>query len=298
MRCFEDKTRTLIFFDTIREKIKTGDHVLEAGAGTGIMAVAAAQAGAIRVDTVEINPLTAIFARKVIQRCVEAGLLQPNQVKIKLGDALKFQLKEGQKPFDAFISENIYTGQFNELQQQITNHMLESGVIDVKQNKIIPKNIINGFELTSLPDDLSDEVKQKLKNRSDFVARDIYDPNKPKSISLSKLYDLIHLDTTQELGFRNRLVETITKDGTIDTITIFSLIQMTEKEGNFLRRNETEFLNNDHVIVLEKSMEVKEGDKVEIYISYKGGDKPGQADIILKNLNSGEIVVNLKNKDE
>lgn len=289
MRCAEDRTRTLLFFETIKEKIQPGDQVLEAGAGTGILAIAAAKAGAEKVEAIEINPVTAVFARRVIKRCEEMGIIKKGQVKIRLGDALKYDKKD-KKKFDAYISENIYTGQFYELQIQLNNHLLK--FVDEKKDKIIPIGMISAMEFVELPSDIID----KTRNKTDFVAQDLYNPMSSNNISEPEIYDYIDFNKEEAVGFRHRLVRTVAENGRIDGITVFSLIQLSEKFGNFIRRQETEFLNNDHVVMLTQPVKVHKGDKVEVYISYKGGDRPGQAEIRVKNLRTGQETENRKER--
>ncbi|MFA6307109.1 MAG: 50S ribosomal protein L11 methyltransferase [Patescibacteria group bacterium] len=297
IRCAKDRVRTLAFLETIKEKVKTGDKILEAGAGTGILAIAAAQAGA-EVAALEINPITAIFARRVVERCIAEGLIKKGQVKIMLGDALKYKRtsqdeKDGKK-FDGFISENLYTGQFYELQMQISNYLLK--YIDIEQDKIIPKGMVNGVELTTLPAGVIDRFPE---GKTDFVAKDLYNPNKAKGITAPEAYDYIDFRKEESVGVRNRIVKTIAQDGVIDSATIFSLIQLSGREpsgrkGNIIHRGEADFLNNDHVIMLNRSLNVIKGDQIEIYISYIAGDRPSQADIRIKNLRTNEEASNIK----
>ncbi len=292
LKCFEDEIRTKVFFETINKKIgrNKDDDVLEAGTGTGIMAITAARAGAKKVTAIEINPVTAAFARQIVDRCVKEGIIREGQIEIIVGDALKYEPEKGKK-FDAFISENIYTGQFHELQMQINNHL--NPFIDAKQNKIIPMALINGVEVSSLSEKLSKETEGKTDfSRKDFEKRD--EGSLMTSKCSPKAYDIIDFSKQSELGVRNRLVKTVAESGIVDSVTIFSLVQMSDKKGDFIARNEAEFLGDDMVIILVPPLEVNSGDSLEIYISYKAADKPENADIRVKNLRTGKEVFNRK----
>lgn len=288
LKCFDDEKRTKIFLDTILSKVAPGDKVLEAGSGTGVLAIAAAIKSQSEVTALEINPVTAEFASKVVKRCEELNIIKEGQIKIIKGDALKYNPEEGEEEFDAFISENIYTGQFNELQMQINNAL---GKYLKNKDKVIPNGMINGFELASLPDDLNKAVGKK----SMIVLSDYKDLGAPKKVTDSVPYDHIILSKEEPLGFRNRVVKTVSEDGVINGMTVFSLIQMSSTPGDVIRRNETEFLNDDIYINFESGLEVSQGDVLEIYISYNAGEDPEQADIRVLNRNTGKEVVNKKN---
>jgi predicted RNA methylase len=296
MRCFEDKIRTLKFLDSIKDRVIKGENVLEAGAGTGILAIAAARAGAGQVDTIEINPVTAAFAKRVIARCENENIdensdekiLQPGQVNIILGDALEYKSELDQK-YDAYISENIYTGQLNELQQQINNYLLQ--FVNTEKGKIIPCGIFNGLELTCMKKAVAEKVAGKEAYVPDDIA-DITIDDQSTVMTEPTIYDEIDFDVVEPLGFRNRYVKTVSQDGYIDCITIFSLVQFSKEKGDFLGRNETKFLNNDLCLLLEKPLDVANGDEIEVFISYNGGDSPEHAIISCKNLRTKETVRN------
>lgn len=63
IRMLEDRTRTSKFIEAVRRTVKPGDVVLDLGTGTGILALAAAQAGARRVYAIEARPIAETAAR-------------------------------------------------------------------------------------------------------------------------------------------------------------------------------------------------------------------------------------------
>lgn len=67
-RMLEDRARTRAYRDAIRASLQPSMRVLEIGAGTGVLAMMAAEAGADHVWTVEMNPLLASIAEKCIAR--------------------------------------------------------------------------------------------------------------------------------------------------------------------------------------------------------------------------------------
>ena len=92
-----DEARTLAFRDSIHATVKPGDTVLDVGAGSGILSLFAAQAGARRVYAIERAPGAAALARRVVAL---NGLL--DVVKIVEADAANAILPE---KVDVLVSE-------------------------------------------------------------------------------------------------------------------------------------------------------------------------------------------------
>ncbi len=61
-----DDARNDAYDRAIRAAVRPGDHVLEIGTGSGILAMMAARAGAERVTTCEVNPALADVARQIV----------------------------------------------------------------------------------------------------------------------------------------------------------------------------------------------------------------------------------------
>jgi len=287
VQCVEDKRRTLHFIEQIRNVYTADDRVIEPGSGTGILSIAVASTGA-RVESIELNPLTTILAYRIRERVIREGMIKDGQVKITCGDALKYQ-PSGR--FSGMVQENLYTGQFNELQIQIANHLLD--YVDGPPEKKIPAGMLIGVELTSI----GQEVRKRIAEKTDFVAKEFLDPKDEaqlKQMGTPRAHDYINCREKQPVGVRNRFVVTVAEAGVIDSVTIFSLVQMSSQSRDFLRRNEGKFLGNDHVIMLEGELEVEAGTEVAISISYRAGDRPDQADIQVKNLRTGKETRNIK----
>jgi precorrin-6B methylase 2 len=63
IRMLEDRVRTSRFIQAIRRTVRPGDVVVDLGTGSGVLAVAAAQAGAKRVYAIEVRPIAEVAAR-------------------------------------------------------------------------------------------------------------------------------------------------------------------------------------------------------------------------------------------
>ena len=62
-----DEERNQAFAAALRQQVRPGDHVLDIGSGSGLLAMLAIQVGAARVTSCEADPLLAAVARQVIQ---------------------------------------------------------------------------------------------------------------------------------------------------------------------------------------------------------------------------------------
>lgn len=101
----EDRPRTDAFLDAIARTVRPGDVVVEIGTGTGILAMAAARAGARRVFAIEATQIAA-SARAV----VEANALG-DRVSVVEGWSSEVTLPE---PGDVLVSEIIGNDPFGE----------------------------------------------------------------------------------------------------------------------------------------------------------------------------------------
>jgi predicted RNA methylase len=66
--CLRDRSRTETLAAVVRATVRPGDTVLDAGTGTGILALYAARAGARRVHAVETDPVLCWYLRQTVQR--------------------------------------------------------------------------------------------------------------------------------------------------------------------------------------------------------------------------------------
>jgi precorrin-6B methylase 2 len=62
IRMLEDRVRTSRFIEAIRRTVRPGDVVVDLGTGSGVLAVAAAQAGAKHVYAIEVQPIAEVAA--------------------------------------------------------------------------------------------------------------------------------------------------------------------------------------------------------------------------------------------
>ncbi|MDO9412403.1 MAG: 50S ribosomal protein L11 methyltransferase [Pseudolabrys sp.] len=98
-----DRARNEAYDAALQEAIKPGMRVLEVGAGTGILAMMAARAGAIEVIACESNPLIAERARAIVEANGYADrvkIIGKHSTELRIGEDLS-------EPADVFVSEII-----------------------------------------------------------------------------------------------------------------------------------------------------------------------------------------------
>ncbi len=127
--CLVDKSRVEAFRKTIAEVVKVGDVVLEVGAGTGILSLFAASAGARKVYSVEIDRLLA----KSLVTTASANNLG-KIIHVIEGDALQIKLP---RKVDVIIAELIDTALIDELQVAVINRLHRTGTIG-SRTRVIP----------------------------------------------------------------------------------------------------------------------------------------------------------------
>ncbi|MGB1251225.1 MAG: 50S ribosomal protein L11 methyltransferase [Candidatus Promineifilaceae bacterium] len=132
-----DRTRTAQYLKAIREVVREGDVVVDLGTGTGVLALAAAQAGASHVYAIEIN---ARIARAAKANFARNGFA--DKISLHLGRSTGIVLPERA---DVLISEIIGNDPFDE---QIIEMTTDARLRFLKPNaRMIP----NRIEVYGLP---------------------------------------------------------------------------------------------------------------------------------------------------
>ena len=282
VKCLEDfGGRTFPFMRSICQKVDKGDRVLEVGAGTGVLSITAAIAGGDSVIGLELNPITCILSGIIVDDLYRQGLLDRKEsVNIVWGDALKFGRVEYEQYsdfiFDTIISENIYTGMFFELQMQMLSRLMDNKLVEVNREIIngqphrkimggvVPSSMASAAELVDFGEyepDIPSEVLIDIKDKD-------HDIN--KVLSEQQPYDIIDYNVEEPSDIFSKIRFTATETGNIDAINIYSVVKLSD--GDYITRNENEFLSNDHIIHLNESISVKEGDEIIVTIGYNEAD--------------------------
>jgi predicted RNA methylase len=124
--CLRDRRRTLALGEAVRRTVRPGDVVLDVGAGTGILSLFAARAGAGRVVAVEADPVLAEMLRATV---AANGLEQTITVLAADIRDVDPAAEAGVAAVDVVLAELIETGLIEETLVPVLNDLYRRGVI-------------------------------------------------------------------------------------------------------------------------------------------------------------------------
>jgi predicted RNA methylase len=128
-QCLLDTRRTTAFRAAIQATVRRGDVVVDAGAGSGILSLFAARAGAGKIYAVEIDP----FLASCLARSVKANGLA-HVVEVVQDDVHRAPLPED---VDVFICEMMETGLMDETQVTAVDSLRGRKVV-TSRTRLIP----------------------------------------------------------------------------------------------------------------------------------------------------------------
>lgn len=137
--CLYDAQRVEYLREAILATVKPGHVVVEAGSGTGLLSMFAAEAGAAEIYCLELNPAGIPIIRENARRNGYA-----NQMIAVHADATTWEPPPGVGPFDVIISEVMSAGFYYEPQIQILNHLRKYLKPD---GAMVPTSMRNHIEL-------------------------------------------------------------------------------------------------------------------------------------------------------
>ncbi len=178
--CLYDPVRSRAFKRAIRNTVRKGDVVVDLGAGSGILSLFAADAGATRVYAVEADLASASSLKETVKVNGYA-----DRVIVMAEDATSVTLPE---KVDVIICEMIATGLLEELQVPAMNHALRFArpgcrtllkEYDILADLVDNRNVYHGkhyqcvrFELPDKPSTHSRAITGKLSIRKvEFTQR-------------------------------------------------------------------------------------------------------------------------------
>ena len=259
VNCVLDRNRTFAFMNAIERSVKPGDFVIEAGVGTGILAVFAA---ALNGDVcgIEINKETIGLAKDLAEWFIQKRIIDENNIQIFLADA---SLWEPSRKANVIISENISTGMFYEMQIPIVNHLL--GFLE-SSGQVVPQSMQSYIILanTRLPEERS---HGESFTQSEIEGR-LY---KFSELSCPILYDNINFFQINAIECQVNINIPVIKSGNINSLLIYS--QVAVASDILLRRRDMTCLGEDNFIVIDPPLQANKGSTVNLKMVYNRGSK-------------------------
>lgn len=255
--CIYDERRTTAFRSAIFEVVKPGDVVVDAGSGTGVLGMFAAQAGAERVYCLEYNPELI----KIIQANVRENGLE-DVIKVLDVDAITFVPEE---QADVIISEVISAGFFYEPQIQIVRNLARYLKPD---GLMLPSAMSNFVELVDARDEL-----YGLRFNSDSRWCDL---EGDVVLSTRAEYCAVEFD-----GVLPDVVDATVKvrglgNGQANALRLPYSIRLSQ---GLLITEPSDHLLNPQIVFLDEPIEVRLGDYYEVKLSYEPASLPQSAEI-------------------
>jgi predicted RNA methylase len=249
--CLYDVERTRLWKQAIEDRVREGDIVVDAGSGTGILAVFAALDGARRVYALELHPRFCRLIRNLAERNGVA-----DRVVVLHGDASTLDLPE---PVDLVVCELLCTGQFFEPQAQVIGNLrrfLKPGGL------CLPLRVEHHLQLLDAQEQIYG-VRIDTDSRSQLMADD-------EPVSTRACYAVMdfsgeacptHVDATVRVRARKTRVA--------DAVVITSRAALTED----IVTEPTRFLFNPEVLFLRRPVRLEKGRSYDVHIAYAfGGD--------------------------
>jgi predicted RNA methylase len=190
--CLVDRKRTLAFQAAIRQVVHAGDVVVEVGAGTGILSLTAAAAGAAKVYAVEIDPVLARCLRETVAANGYAGVIE-----VLESDALTVDLPQG---VDVLIAELIETGLLDEMQVAVVSALHERGVID-SRTRLVPETYRTSVQLAATDNSYFGFVIHAPKHEWPYYAED---PEAWEHLRFTTVSERVEVSA---VDFRSRAIE-------------------------------------------------------------------------------------------
>ncbi len=229
-----------------------GKRVLESGAGSAILSILAAKAGAKKVYAVEIDHDIARHARKNIRK---SGF--ENIITLIVADVKSITLADiDHEKIDVVIAENLSTWQVTEPQIQIMNHI--SQVLAKADFIPLPQRIFNNIELG-----FAQYTFEGIEIRTHFF--EFTGVPKCTIFSEKKLFVEIDLAQKNKTSYTQTIQLLAQKTGVINCVRLTSPLQVFED----VLFDSSDSLMPPVVVPFSSDISVEKGDRVNVMISYR-----------------------------
>ena len=247
--CLYDTERTKRFRRAIHKVVKPGDVVVDAGSGTGILGMFAAQAGAKRVYALELNRR---FIKVIKENAKRNGF--EKVFKVVNCDATKYKLPE---KVDVIICELLSTGLFFEPEIQIINHLKR---FLKKGGRIVPMECRSWIQLI--------DAQQELYGiRLNYDSREV---NLMKDVGVTEKtpLDVLEFEKTREPVKLDKYILTKgSRNAMANAVKITTKSELTDS----IYSKQTKFLFQPEIIHLKQPVPIKKDKRYRIHVKYSGG---------------------------
>ncbi len=247
--CLIDEKRTKAFIRAIQNTVRPGDVVVDMGTGSGILAMAAARAGAGKVFAIENDPNN---LRTLKETFVSNGV--SDTIELIQADATKVVLPV---KFDVVVAEMIATALIEELQVPAMNNILQYGNLGSRV-------VLEQYRISA---DLVHNRSRYYGFDFEIIRYEYPEDEKLKSRSYSKSIQLAHLDfrnKTEEYVVEKNIEFQVNQDGECNAIRLSGKTYFSD--GSTLGGT---FAYSYPILLPIAKMRVKKGQLVSAYIKYK-----------------------------
>jgi predicted RNA methylase len=254
-QCLADEARTQAFGQAIASVEQPHHLALDLGAGSGILALFAARAGAQRVIAIEYDRYVAAVARENFRRNW-AG----DAIRLIEADARNHVFGKGLR-FDLVIAEMLTTGLIDEAQVQAINNLHRQGVV-TRDTTFIPARqetfatlAHTDFEIYGFEMPMVRHIWEGINEDQEF-----------RLLSRRELLNSINFARPQPEDFAAKIDFEITESGVVNSLYLTSRSCLTET----ISLDDTPTLNAPVLLPIDE-IEVREGERISLGISYRFG---------------------------
>jgi predicted RNA methylase len=254
-QCLADEARTQAFGQAIASVAQPHHLALDLGAGSGILALFAARAGAQREIAIEYDRYVAAVARENFRRNW-AG----DAIRLIEADARNHVFGKGLR-FDLVIAEMLTTGLIDEAQVQAINNLHRQGVV-TRDTTFIPARqetfatlAHTDFEIYGFDMPMVRHLWDGLNEDEEFQA-----------LSRTELLNSIDFVRPQPEDFAAKIDFEITESGVVNSLYLTSRSCLTET----ISLDDTPTLNAPVLLPIDE-IEARKGERISMEISYRFG---------------------------
>lgn len=251
MQMLLDHARVQSFRKAIARCVQPGSVVVDAGTGTGVLAIIAALSGASHVLALEIAPDVAVVARRNIEWC---GLA--NVIEVVNGDAASIYLRQ---KVDVVICEMLHSWLVEEMQAPVIRNLVSYLGPD---SRIIPEIVENTAALASV-----EFIQPDLKLFAPFHCwQHEYQPRRLSPAIVVSAERLLELGSLRR---RHKLAVQATSTGIANAVALDSRALLEDRHW----LGQTRTLFPTIYIPLQPAISVEAGNWQELTIDYELGGR-------------------------